>query len=93
MRLVGGRRAWPRRAAWSPSCAVIYVHGYNNSFDEAVRRTAMISIDLDFDGAAFLLAWPAQSGMFGYRGDRKRARIAAPFLVEMLRLIALHLPM
>ena len=69
-----------------------YVHGYNNSFDEAVRRTAMIAFDLDFDGATFLFAWPAQSGMFGYGGDRGRARIAAPFLVELLKLIAVELP-
>jgi esterase/lipase superfamily enzyme len=30
--------------------------------------------------------------MFGYGGDRARARIAAPFLVEMLKLIATELP-
>jgi tetratricopeptide (TPR) repeat protein len=35
------------RAARFLGQAFVYVHGYNNSFDEAVRRTAMIAFDLD----------------------------------------------
>ena len=75
------------RAARFPNQAFVFVHGYNNSFEDAVRRTAMIAFDLDFDGATFLFTWPSHGKPSAYVSDRKRARAAAPFLVALLRKI------
>jgi esterase/lipase superfamily enzyme len=80
------------RAARFPGQAFVFVHGYNNSFEDAVRRAAMIAFDLDFDGAILLFAWPSHSKLAAYRIDRKRARVASPFLVELLTKIAAELP-
>ena len=43
-----------------PNQAFVFVHGYNSSFDNAVRRTAQIAYDLKFDGGTFMfqLAFP-----------------------------------
>ena len=80
------------RAARFPGQAFVFVHGYNTSFEDAVRRTAMIAFDLDFDGVPFLFTWPSHAKLAAYRSDRKRARVAAPFLVELLDKIAAQLP-
>ena len=90
--LVAAVRARLTRAARFPGQAFIYVHGYNNSFDEAVKRTAKIAFDLEFDGLIMAFAWPSKRGFLGYGGDRERARIAAPFLLEALELIGRELP-
>lgn len=68
------------------------MHGYNNSFEDAVRRGAMIAFDLDFDGLIGVFAWPSRSGMTAYMGDRERAQTAAPFLLDMLETIGKALP-
>jgi esterase/lipase superfamily enzyme len=41
--------------------ALVFVHGYNTSFDNALYRTAQIAYDLDFDGAPFLYSWPSRT--------------------------------
>lgn len=80
------------RAARFPGQAFVFVHGYNTSFEDAVRRTAMIAFDLDFDGATFLFTWPSHAKLADYRADRIRARVAAPFLVELLNRLGAELP-
>lgn len=80
------------KASRFPNQALLYVHGYNNSFDEAVRRTAMITFDLGFDGAAFVFTWPSFQRAWMYGSDRKRARKAVPFLVETFATISRELP-
>lgn len=80
------------RAGRFPRQAFVYVHGYNNSFDEALRRTAMIAYDLDFDGLAAVFAWPSKSSTLGYFADRQRADASAPALTEMLHHLAAALP-
>src|SRR4029079_11064047 len=39
--------------------AIVFVHGYNTSFDNALYRTAQIAYDLHFDGAPFVYSWPS----------------------------------
>ena len=37
--------------------ALVFVHGYNVSFDDAIFRTAQIAKDIDFDGPAVTFSW------------------------------------
>lgn len=53
--------------------ALVFVHGYNNSFDDAIRRTAQLVRDLNFDGPAFAFAWPSQGSVLRYGTDLERA--------------------
>lgn len=80
------------RATRFPGQGFIFVHGFNSSFEAAVKRAAMVSFDLDFDGPAFVFAWSSQSKAWRYRSDRQRARLAVPFLVETLQRIGQLLP-
>ncbi len=47
----------------------VFVHGYNVSFDDAARRTAQITYDLDFTGAPVFYSWPSQASVQGYTVD------------------------
>lgn len=67
--------------------AIVFVHGYNTSFDNAVYRTAQISYDLKFDGAAFLYSWPSGGAVASYTYDRESATAAKPYMREFLDLV------
>jgi esterase/lipase superfamily enzyme len=67
--------------------AVVFVHGYNNSFDYAVYRTAQIAYDLDFDGAPFMYSWPSGGGVGSYGYDRESAEGAEPHLKDFMDLV------
>jgi esterase/lipase superfamily enzyme len=49
--------------------ALVFVHGYNVTFQDAVRRTAQIAFDLNFDGAPVLYSWPSVGRGTAYRKD------------------------
>lgn len=67
--------------------AVVFVHGYNTSFDNALYRTAQIAYDLEFDGASFLYSWPSGGAVASYTYDRESAQAAEPYLREFLEMV------
>jgi pimeloyl-ACP methyl ester carboxylesterase len=57
------------QADWSDSIrssklheALIFVHGFNTTFDDSVYRTAQIMWDLRYQGVPILFAWPSWGG-------------------------------
>ncbi|GAB3085917.1 alpha/beta hydrolase [Micromonospora schwarzwaldensis] len=48
---------------------LIFVHGYNVSFVNAVRRTAQLAYDLDFGGVPVLYSWPSAGSPAAYVAD------------------------
>ena len=67
--------------------ALVFVHGYNTSFDNALFRAAQISYDIKFDGATFLYSWPSGGGVGSYTYDRESAEGSKPYLKKFLQLI------
>lgn len=67
--------------------ALIFVHGFNVSFDDALFRAAQIAYDLDFDGVPFVFSWPSIAGVSGYVLDRNRARGAQDYLRQFIELV------
>jgi esterase/lipase superfamily enzyme len=67
--------------------ALVFVHGYQTKFDNAVFRTAQIAYDLKFDGASFLYSWPSGGTLQGYTYDLGSAAQAEPYLREFLKLV------
>ena len=60
-----------------PKQVFVFVHGFNVSFENALRRTAQIAYDLNFDGAPFLFSWPSGDGMlelFSYQSRKREDR-------------------
>lgn len=67
--------------------ALIFVHGFNVSFDDALFRAAQISYDLEFDGVPLVFSWPSIAGLTGYVLDRNRARNAQEYLRQFIELV------
>jgi esterase/lipase superfamily enzyme len=67
--------------------ALLFVHGYNVTFEDSLYRTAQIAHDLEFDGAAFVYSWPSKGDPKAYLYDEDRARGARPHLRAYLEMI------
>lgn len=72
----------------SGSEAFLFIHGYNVEFDDAVRRTAQLFRDLQFDGVPILFSWPGQNAWWRYPAAESAvdnsARLLEDFLKNML---------
>ncbi|MDP3461038.1 MAG: alpha/beta hydrolase [Hyphomonas sp.] len=73
---------------------LLFVHGFNTSFEDALIRSAQLSVDLSrrgvFDvGVPALFSWPsaARLSLTDYRGDQDRSISAAPYLEQFLDVI------
>jgi esterase/lipase superfamily enzyme len=67
--------------------ALVFVHGYNTAFDNALFRTAQIAYDLQYDGVPFLYSWPSGGNVGSYTYDRESAEGAEPYLRTFLDLV------
>jgi len=63
---------------------LIFIHGFNVTFEDATRRTAQLSYDLAFDGAPILFSWPSQGSLTGYVPDEATASAAITPLEEVV---------
>jgi esterase/lipase superfamily enzyme len=70
--------------------ALVFVHGFNTSFEHALYRTAQIAYDLKFDGAPFLYSWPSKGALsrHDYSYDRESSGQAEPYLRQFIDTVA-----
>ncbi|WP_232453167.1 alpha/beta hydrolase [Burkholderia ubonensis] len=73
--------ASPRRSV------LVFVHGFNVSFDDAARRTAQMAFDLQFRGATIFFSWPSRGKLsqLAYSADEQAIIDAQPHLEQFLR--------
>ncbi|MEH6610789.1 MAG: alpha/beta fold hydrolase [Halioglobus sp.] len=64
--------------------AIIFVHGFNVPFTEAVIRTAQIAYDVEFTGAPLLFTWPSDGKLLAYTSDREDATWSITYLRNFL---------
>ena len=62
----------------------IFVHGYNNTFEDAARRAAQLAYDLNFDGTPILYSWPSQASATAYTVDEAVTPISGLRMAEFL---------
>ncbi len=62
---------------------LIFVHGYNVSFEEACRRAAQFSHDMSFNGVVVLFSWPSLGSFMGYAADEDRASGSGEALCQL----------
>ena len=73
---------------------LLFIHGFNVQFDEALVRAAQLSNDLSREnrfnvGVPVLYSWPSAGALSleDYQGDRSRSISAAPYLEEFLDIL------
>jgi esterase/lipase superfamily enzyme len=52
---------------------LLYVHGFNQSFETATLDAARLAEGLRFDGQTVLFSWPSHNKLFDYMADRESA--------------------
>ena len=67
--------------------ALVFVHGYNNSFEDAARRTAQLAYDMDFDGTPIMYAWPSQASLTAYAADEAATDVSALRMLQFLQTV------
>lgn len=64
---------------------LIFIHGFNVSFASAIRRTAQLSYDLEFQGVPLTYSWSSQGNMSDYMKDEASVQYTVPKLVNFLK--------
>ncbi|NBW65766.1 alpha/beta hydrolase, partial [bacterium] len=72
-------------AATKSRDVLVFVHGFNTSFEDASLRAAQIAADIGFDGSVVLFTWPSAGSVSSYVRDQQAARNAGFHLLRVLR--------
>ena len=63
---------------------LLFVHGFNVSFEAAVTRTAQLAFDIPFNGTVCAYSWPSQGGVSNYKSDEPINQASVkPFLAYL----------
>lgn len=70
---------------------VVFIHGFNNTFEDAGKRLGVLCYDMDFNGVPVLYSWSSRGGTMGilaYARDEsmveKTKRPLADFLTDVV---------
>jgi esterase/lipase superfamily enzyme len=66
---------------------LIFVHGYNNNFQESLYRLAQIAADAGF-ATPILFAWPSQGSPTMYAEDKEAAAYSRDYLMALLTMVS-----
>jgi esterase/lipase superfamily enzyme len=80
-----GAFKWYDRVAEPKRRVLIFVHGFNSTYEEAVFRFAQISHDMGVSAAPILFTWPSQGSVFGYLYDRESANYSRTALEGLIK--------
>jgi len=64
--------------------ALLFIHGYNVTFEDAARRTAQIAWDLNYAGTPILYSWPSRGSPALYSADEASVEWSAAHLKTFL---------
>ena len=84
-----GARGWFRAETKSrPRHVLLFVHGFNNTYEDAVYRFAQIVHDSDTEAVPVLFTWPSRGSVFAYNYDRESTNYSRDALEETLQALA-----
>jgi hypothetical protein len=76
-----------RFAESSEDDSLLFIHGYNVKFNDAIFRTAQLGYDLNFQGVVTAFSWPSCGALEGYVADSENVRYSTPYLVDYIKLL------
>ncbi|WP_027665066.1 alpha/beta hydrolase [Rhizobium leguminosarum] len=75
---------WYRKNRNKKHQVVIFVHGFNNTYADAVFRFAQIVHDSGTDAAPILFTWPSRGRVFDYLYDKESANYSRRALEDLI---------
>ncbi len=67
--------------------ALVFVHGYNVPFEDAIYKSAQIAFDSGFTGTVAAFSWPSRGKLLSYDYDEKSAEYSTGALLDLLKLV------
>ncbi len=67
--------------------ALVFVHGFNNRYEDAVYRFAQIVHDSGADVVPVVFTWPSRASIFDYNYDKESTNYSRDALEDLLRRI------
>lgn len=64
--------------------SLLFVHGYNQTFEAASQDATQLSNGIGFAGSTALFSWPSKGGLLDYGYDRESALLARDPLSDVL---------
>lgn len=80
-------RAW-FRAHVEGGHALVFIHGFNNTYEDSVFRLAQIVHDSGMQATPILFTWPSRASLFGYEYDKESTNYSRTALEQSLRVLA-----
>lgn len=81
-------RAWFRGKSKGGRHVLLFVHGFNNTYEDAVYRFAQIKHDSGTDAVPILFTWPSRGSVLAYAYDRESTNYSRDALEEALQALA-----
>jgi esterase/lipase superfamily enzyme len=64
--------------------ALVFIHGFNVSFEDAALRAAQIGVDLKQKGLMAFYSWPSKGKLLGYSADEDTIGASEQYITEFL---------
>jgi esterase/lipase superfamily enzyme len=71
----------------SAESLLLFIHGYNVPFQDAIFKGAQIAYDANFGGRVLVFAWPSAGEFYKYDYDRESAEFSGGDLLAILRIV------
>lgn len=81
-------RTWLNENLTPSRNVLIFVHGFNNRFEDSVYRFAQIVHDSGADVTPILFTWPSRASVFGYNYDKESTNYSRDALETLFREVA-----
>lgn len=81
-------QGWLRQHLPKSRRVLVFVHGFNNRYEDAIYRFAQIVHDSKADVAPVLFTWPSRGSIFAYNYDKESTNYSRDALEMMLRRLA-----
>lgn len=78
-------RGWLDKNLPKSRRVLVFVHGFNNRYEDAVYRFAQIVHDSKTDAAPVIFTWPSRASIFDYSYDKESTNYSRDALEELLR--------
>ncbi|WP_425355765.1 alpha/beta hydrolase [Rhizobium leguminosarum] len=80
-------RAWFRQHI-EGGHALVFIHGFNNKYEDSVFRLAQIVHDSGMQATPILFTWPSRAQLTGYEYDKESTNYSRTALEQSLRVLA-----
>ncbi|TCL67153.1 alpha/beta hydrolase [Rhizobium sp. BK251] len=68
--------------------ALVFIHGFNNTYEDSVFRLAQIVHDSGMKATPLLFTWPSRAKLTGYEYDKESTNFSRSALEQALRVLA-----